>query len=67
MWYDECRLCDIVTNIEQPVVGVSNCIISGVILYLTTQNLDSGEMYQKIVETFGKNVIIKQKVFYLMV
>ncbi len=37
-----------------------------VILYLTAQNLNGGEIYQKIVETFGENIITKQKVFHQM-
>ncbi len=42
---------------------MSNCIIHRVILYLTAQNLNSSEIYRKIVETFNKNVTAEQKVF----
>ncbi len=48
-------------NMNQPVVGVFNCIIYSVILYLINQNLNSSGVYQKIFKTFGENVINKQK------
>ncbi len=51
-------------NMEQSVIGVSNCVIRGVILYLTAQNLNGSNIYPKIVETFGENVIMKPKVFH---
>ncbi len=46
-------------NTEQLVV----CPISlfAVLPYLTSENLNCGEIYWKIVETFGENVITKQK------
>ncbi len=47
-------------NVERPAVGVPNCVICGVVLYLTTQNQNGSEIYQKIVE----NVITEQKVFH---
>ncbi len=50
-------------NVEQPAIGVSNCIIRSVILYLTAQNLNSSEIYRIIVQTFDENLIIEQKVF----
>ncbi len=55
-------LCDVSMNMKQPMEGVSNCIIRGVILYLTYQNLNGSEICRKIIETFGENVITKQKV-----
>ncbi len=37
----------------------SNSVIHGILLYLTTQDLNSSKIYQKIVETFSKNEITK--------
>ncbi len=51
---------------EQPVVCVSNCVICDVICCLTAQNLNGSEIYQKIVATFGENIITEQKVFHQM-
>ncbi len=50
-------------NMERPVVGVSNCLIRGIILYLSAQNLNGSEIYRKIVETFGEKVIIQHQMF----
>ncbi len=47
---------------EQPVLGVSDCVIYSVTLYLTTQNPNGSEIYREIVETFDENVITEQKV-----
>ncbi len=49
---------------EQPVVGVPNCVICGIMLYLTPQNLNCDEIFWKIVETFGENVITEEKVIH---
>ncbi len=54
---------DVTMNMEEAVVGVSHCVIRGVILYLTTQNLNGSEICRKIVEIFVENVITKQEVF----
>ncbi len=47
---------DVSTNVDQPVISASNRVIRGIILYLIAQNLNSSEIYQKIVGTFGENV-----------
>ncbi len=54
---------DVSMNMEQAVVGVSNCVIHSVILYLTTQNLNSSEIYQKIVKTFNENFLFGNYIF----
>ncbi len=58
------ELHDVSMNTDQPVVGVSNCFIRSDTLYLTIQNLNSSEIYWKIVETYVENVITKEKVFH---
>ncbi len=58
-WFDECGLRDISVNMELPVVGVSNCIIRDIILYLIARNLKSRKIYQKIVETFGEKLFVR--------
>ncbi len=52
MCYDECCLCDISMNMERSMVGVSNWVICDIIDYLTAQNLNGSEIYQKINKTF---------------
>ncbi len=53
-------------NVEQCMVGVSNCIIYGVIIYLTAQNLNGSEIYQKIVKIFSENIITEPNIFHQM-
>ncbi len=43
-------------NVEPPVVGVFNCIICGVILYLTIQNLNGSKIYQTMLEILPTGV-----------
>ncbi len=51
----EWGLCDVTMNMEQPVVGVFNWVIRGIILHLNAQNLNDSEIYWKIVKTYGEN------------
>ncbi len=44
---------------EQPVVGVFNCIIRSVILYLTAPNQNGSEIYRKIVEIFSEKLFVR--------
>ncbi len=46
-------------NIEQPVVGVSNCIIRSIIRHLTSQNLNGREIYRDIMETSGEKLFVR--------
>ncbi len=58
--------CDLSMNMEQPVIGVSNCIICDIILYLTAQNLNVSKISPKVVKTFGEELFVRLLNFHEM-
>ncbi len=49
-------------KMELPVTGVSNCVVRLAIIYSTTKNKTTREIYRKVCETFGQGEITEQKV-----
>ncbi len=47
---------------ELPIIDVSDCMVCFIILYLTTKNERTREIFQKVYETFGDRIITEQQI-----